>query len=181
MFGIKEKTMKKIAVIFADGTEELEALTPVDVLRRAGACVEIVSVSGKTPVGSHDIQIVTDKLVNEVDFSSYDGIVIPGGMPGAINIANDEMVVDALEEMVRDNKLVASICASPAIVLAKHDLLRDKKATCYPAPDFIKALGKSYTGTDVEIDGNLITANGPKSAMKFSLAICDYLGLTPKF
>ena len=173
--------MKKIAVIFANGTEEIEALTPVDVLRRAGAEVEIVSVSGKTPVGSHDVQIVTDKLVSEVNFNIYDGIVIPGGMPGAINIANDEQVVDALEEMVRDNKLIASICASPAVVLAKHDLLGKKMATCYPAPEFIKALGKSYTGADVQVDGNLITANGPKSAMKFSLAICDYFGLTPKF
>lgn len=173
--------MKKIAVIFANGTEEIEALTPVDVLRRAGVEVEIVSVSGKTPVGSHDIQIVTDKLVSEVDFSSYDGIVIPGGMPGAINIANDDAVVDALEEMIRDNKLVASICASPAVVLANHDLLNGKKATCYPAPEFIKALGNSYTGLEVEVDGNLITANGPKSAMKFALQICDYLGLTPKF
>ena len=181
MFGIKERTMKKIAVIFANGTEEIEALTPVDVLRRAGVEVEIVSVSGKTPVGSHNIQIVTDKLVGEVDFSSYDGIVIPGGMPGAINIANDDAVVDALEEMISDNKLVASICASPAVVLAKHDLLNGKKATCYPAPEFIKALGHSYTGLDVEVDGNLVTANGPKSAMKFALQICDYLGLTPKF
>ena len=181
MFGIKERTMKKIAVIFANGTEEIEALNPVDVLRRAGVEVEIVSVSGKTPIGSHDIQIAPDKLVSEVDFSSYDGIVIPGGRPGAINIANDDAVTNALKEMIRDNKLVASICASPAVVLAKHDLLNGKKATCYPAPEFIKALGNSYTGLDVEVDGNLITANGPKSAMKFALQICDYLGLTPKF
>ena len=173
--------MKKIAVIFANGTEEIEGLTPVDVLRRAGVEVDIVSVSGKTPVGSHDIQIVTDKLVNEVDFNNYDGIVIPGGMPGAINIANDDAVVDAIEKMMAENKLVSAICASPAVVLAKRDLLCGQKATCYPAPDFIGALGDLYTGSDVEVDGNLITSNGPKSAMKFSLAICEKLGVAPKF
>ena len=173
--------MKKIAVIFANGTEELEALTPVDVLRRAGAEVEIVSVSGKTPVGSHDIQIVTDKLVTEVDFSTYDAIVIPGGMPGAVNISNEALVVDGIEEMLSRGKLVCAICASPAVVLASRNLLKGKKATCYPAEQFIKMIGNSYTGSDVEVDGNLITANGPKSAMKFSLAICDALELTPKF
>ena len=173
--------MKKVAVIFANGTEELEALTPVDVLRRAGAEVEIVSVSGKTPVGSHDIQIVTDKLVTEVDFNTYDAIVIPGGMPGAVNIANEALVVDGIEEMMIKGKLVSAICASPAVVLASRFLLNGKKATCYPAEQFVKALGGSYTGADVEIDGNLITANGPKSAMQFSIEICKALGLTPKF
>lgn len=173
--------MKKIAVIFANGTEELEALTPVDVLRRTGAEVEIVSVSGKTPVGSHNIQIVTDKLVTEVDFSSFDAIVIPGGMPGAVNISNEALVVDGIEDMLSKGKLVCAICASPAIVLASRNLLKGKKATCYPAEQFIKMIGSSYTGVDVEVDGNLITANGPKSAMKFSLAICDALGLNPKF
>ena len=173
--------MKKIAVIFANGTEEIEALTPVDVLRRTGADVEIVSVSGRTPIGSHNVQIVTDKLVTEVDFSTYDAIVIPGGMPGAVNISNEALVVDGIDEMISNGKLVCAICASPAIVLASRNLLKGRKSTCYPADQFIKMLGSSYTGSDVEIDGNLITANGPKSAMKFSLAICDALGLTPKF
>ena len=173
--------MKKIAVIFANGTEEIEGLTPVDVLKRAGVEVDIVSVSGKTPIGSHGIQILADKTANEVDFSTYDGIVIPGGMPGAVNISNEALVVDAIEKMMDENKLVAAICASPAVVLASRFLLNGKKSTCYPAPDFIKALGDLYTGSDVEVDGNLITANGPKSAMKFSLAICEKLGVNPKF
>ena len=173
--------MKKIAVIFANGTEEIEALTPVDVLKRAGASVDIISVTGKMPIGSHGIQIVADKLVSETDFTEYDGIVIPGGMPGAVNISDDATVVNAIGHMNMEDKIVASICASPAVVLARHDLLRGRAATCYPAPEFINALGKSYTGTDVEADGNLITANGPKSAMKFALSICESLGLTPRF
>ena len=83
--------------------------------------------------------------------------------------------------MIKDYKLVSAICASPAVVLANRCLLNGKKATCYPAEQFIKALGDLYTGADVEVDGNLITANGPKSAMKFSLEICRYLAVEPKF
>ena len=140
-----------------------------------------MSVSGKMPIGSHGIQIIADKLVSEVDFSVYDGIVIPGGMPGAVNISNEALVVDAIEKMMDDGRLVSAICASPAVVLASRFLLNGKKATCYPLDQFIKALGDLYTGADVEVDGNLITANGPKSAMKFALEICSALNLQPKF
>ena len=76
--------------------------------------------------------------------------------------------------------MIASICASPAVVLAPFGVLDGKKATCFPAPDFVDVLGKSYTGKNVEIDGHVITANGPKSAMEFALKICKYLQLKPK-
>ena len=174
--------MKKIAVIVANGTEEIEGLTPVDVLRRAGVCCEVVSVSSKTVKGSHDIPITADKVVDEVDFNEYDGIVIPGGMPGATNISACEKVVLATKEMLASGKVVASICASPAVVLAKNGLIDGKKVTCYPAQAFIDMLSPCvYTGTAVEVSGNLVTANGPKSAMEFSLEICKLLGVTPKF
>lgn len=172
--------MKKIAVVFADGTEEIEALTPVDVLRRAGAVCDIVSVSGKTPVGSHGITVKADKLASFLDMSDYDGIVIPGGIPGAVNISRDRYVIRAIENAIKDGKLVAAICASPAVVLAEHGFIGGK-ATCYPAENFIAMLGENYTGADVEINKNVITANGPKSAMKFSEEICVYFGLKPKF
>ncbi len=171
----------KVAVLIADGSEELEVLTPVDVLRRAGITVHLISVSSEYAVGSHQIVIKADKLVKDVDFVEYDAIVVPGGMPGAVNISNDKKVIGALKGAIEDGKLVASICASPAVVLASNGLLGDNKATCYPAPQFISALGKAYTGNDVEISNNIITANGPKSAFKFALAICDYLGVSPTF
>ena len=173
--------MKKVAVVFADGMEEIEALTPVDLLRRAGATVDTVSVSGAFPTGSHNIAVKADKLVEQTDFGVYDCIVIPGGMPGATNISKNEKVISALSEFMEKGKTVCAICASPAVVLAGHGLINGRKATCYNAPVFVGALGESYTGSDVEVDGNLITANGPKSAMKFALAICEKLGILAGF
>jgi 4-methyl-5(b-hydroxyethyl)-thiazole monophosphate biosynthesis len=174
--------MKKIAVIFSNGTEEIEALTPVDVLRRTGAQCDIVSVSGEHPVGSHGITVKADKTDSELDMDLYDAIVIPGGMPGAEIISQNDNIIRALKKAFIDGKVVASICASPAVVLAKHGLIAGKRATCYPADVFISLMSATnYTASDVERDGLLITANGPKSAMKFALEICSVLNLTPKF
>ena len=174
--------MKKVAVFFADGTEEIEGLTPVDILRRAEVECDIVSVSGEYPIGSHGITIKADKLIEQAVADEYDAVVIPGGMPGAVNISSNFSAVRFIKKMVENAKLVAAICASPAVVLARHDLLGGKKATCFPADDFITSIkfDGEYTGADVEVDGNLITANGPKSAMEFSLKICKALGLEPK-
>ena len=172
--------MKKIAVLFADGTEEIEAISPIDIIRRTGAVCDVISVSGKTPIGSHGVKIFADKLAEETDFSIYDAIVIPGGMPGAINIAKNSIVDMALKSAFMDGKLVAAICASPAVVLSSKGLIKGN-ATCYPAPDFISALGDFYTGKKVERYKNVITADGPRSAMEFALEICKYLELSPKF
>ncbi|MBQ7349200.1 MAG: DJ-1/PfpI family protein [Clostridia bacterium] len=174
--------MIKIAVLFSNGTEEIEALTPVDVLRRAGVDCDIVSVSGEYPKGSHNITVKADKLIENIDIKNYDGIVIPGGMPGATIISENPYAMRTVKGAINDKKLVAAICASPAVVLANNRLIDGKIATCYPADAFIEMMGVcDYTGADVQTDGNLITANGPKSAMKFALAVCDYLGAKPKF
>ena len=173
--------MKKIAVLFSNGTEEIEGLTPVDVLRRAGAICDIVSISGEYPVGSHQITVKADKLIEETNLEDYDCIIIPGGMPGAKYISVCEKAICGIKNALQGNKVVGAICASPAVVLATHNLIGAKKVTCYPAKDFVDALGDNYTGNSVEVDGNLVTANGPKSAMDFSLAICKALGLDAKF
>ena len=173
--------MKKVAVLFADGTEELEGLTPVDLLRRAGATCDIVSVDKEYLTGSHNIVVKSDKNINEISFCDYDAVVVPGGMPGAVNIANCKRAVEFIKSLRNDNKLVASICASPAVVLAKNNLLGLDTATCYPAPQFIQLMGEKYVQTDVQVSNNLITANGPKSAFNFSLEIIKYLGLDIKF
>lgn len=171
----------KIAVLFAFGTEEIEGLTPVDVLRRAGVECDLVSVGGINPVGSHGITVKADKNIEQISLDSYDGVVIPGGMPGAVNISECKRAVDGIKALLEKGKLVSAICASPAVVLADNGLLSVDKATCYPAKQFIDSLGDKYTAKDVEICNNVITANGPKSAMEFSLAICSYLGVNPKF
>ena len=173
--------MIKVAVILADGMEELEALTPVDVLRRGGASVDTISIKDKIVTSSHSVGVVADKLIGEIDLDLYAAIVLPGGMPGALNISNNDIVVGAVKRALKTDKLVCAICASPVVILATHDLLKGYTATCYPADEFIKAIGDNYVCTDVNVSKNLITANGPKSAFKFALAICEYLGLTPKF
>lgn len=174
--------MVKVAVLIANGTEEIEALTPVDVLRRAGVECDLVSVNGTYPIGSHGITVKVDKTIDEVDLMAYGAIVVPGGMPGATNIADNSKVINALKNATQKNKVVAAICASPAVVLAANGLIDGKTATCYPAQAFIEMMSvANYTGADVEVDGNVITANGPKSAMKFALAICETLGVNPKF
>lgn len=173
--------MKKIAILFADGTEEIEGLTPVDILRRAGAECDIVSVGKEFLTGSHNIVVKADKLIDEIYKTEYDAIVIPGGMPGATNIAKNKNALSLIEYAVKHGKLVASICASPAVVLSANGFIKGKKATCYPAKQFVEMMGENYTGTDVEIDENLITANGPKSALNFSLEIVKALGLEIKF
>lgn len=173
----------KIAVFFANGTEELEALTPVDILRRAGAVCDLVSVSGEYPVGSHGICVKADKLVNDVCFADYDALVIPGGMPGAINVAQNSAALTAVKDAVNKGKLVCAICAAPAVMLADNGLLNGVKATCYPAQNFVDSVRScaEYVETNVVSDGNFITANGPKSAFSFALEICKKLGLQPAF
>lgn len=173
--------MKKIAVLFADGTEELEGLTPVDLLRRAGATCDIISVDKEFLTGSHNIVIKSDKNINEISFCDYDAVIVPGGMPGAVNISRCDKAVEFIRKLRNDKKLVASICASPAVVLAQNNLLNDNKATCYPAPQFVELMGENYEQKEVQVSNTLITANGPKSAFSFSLEIIKYLGLDIKF
>lgn len=175
--------MKKIAVLFSNGTEELEALTPVDLLRRCdGAVCEIVSICGEFPQGSHGIVVKADKLIEDFDIEQYDAIVIPGGMPGATYISQNEIAVRAIKKAFETGKLVASICASPAVVLAKNNLINGKKVTCYPAQVFVNSLLECiYTAKHVQTDGNLITADGPESAFEFAREIAKNLGLSPKF
>ena len=175
--------MKKIAVLFSNGTEELEALTPVDVLRRCdGVVCDIIGVGGEYVVGSHGIKVKADKEITDFCVDKYDGIIVPGGMPGATNITQNTVAVGAIKKCMQENKLVASICASPAVVLAQHNLVNGKKVTCYPAEVFIKQLSNSvYTGEHLQRDSNLITADGPESAFDFAKEIAKALGVTPKF
>ena len=107
----------------------------------------------------------------------YDAVVIPGGMPGAVNIAQNQTAIELIKHLISKGKLVAAICASPAVVLAQNDLLLATSATCFHADCFTSQLGKNYTGKEVEVCDNFITADGPKSALKFAIAIAEYLEL----
>jgi len=165
---------KKALVILADGFEETEAITPIDILRRAGMDVTIAFI-GKTSVkGAHDINILADKNINEVD-TDFDVCVLPGGMPGAANLAASGKVQNIIREMDKNKKLIAAICASPAIVLGPMGILKNKTATCYPGMENQFDSDVEFREEKVVVDGNIITSRGVGTSLLFSLSIVEYL------
>ena len=162
--------MKKVYVFFAEGFEEIEAITPVDVLRRAGINVITVSVTGKKQVmGSHNIEITTDALLDEIKSKPADMLILPGGMPGALNLNSNEELKKLIQEYSDEGKQISAICAAP-MVLGEMGLLKDKTATCYPGfENHLK--GASVTSGPVETSGNIVTGKGVGAAMKFALQL----------
>lgn len=166
--------MGTVYVFFADGFEEIEAFTSVDVMRRAGLNVEMVTVTPDEIVtGAHDVPVLCDRNIENCDFFDADLILLPGGMPGAATLEKSEDLRRLITRFAEQNKPIAAICAAP-MILGKMGLLKGKKATCYPA--FEQYLeGAQFTGAQVEKDGNIITGIGPGSAMEFALAIVELL------
>lgn len=161
-------------VFFADGFEETEAFTSVDVMRRAGLNVEMVTVTPDEIVtGAHDIPVLCDKNVVNCDFSDAELVLLPGGMPGAATLEKCDELRKLILHFAEEQKPIAAICAAP-MVLGKLGVLRGKKATCYPG--FEQYLEEAdCTGAPVERDGNIITGKGPGAAMEFALAIVELL------
>ena len=177
--------MKKAFVFLADGFEEIEALSPVDYLRRAGVDVVTLAV-GKTDKvvhGAHKISVFADEVFSDVlkNLSDLpDAVVIPGGMPGATNLASSSELRELINRMCGEKRLVAAICASPAVVLAETAALEGRAWTCYPGMEDFSEKSKSFggnhqKGSRVVCDGSLITACGPGAAEEFSMAIVEYL------
>lgn len=166
--------MGKIGVFLAEGFEEIEGLTVVDILRRAGVEAATIAIGGKRQVmGSHGIHVVADCVFEDVDFEELEGIVLPGGMPGTTNLKNHEGVVARVQEFARAGKLVAAICAAPS-VLGYAGVLQGKCATCYPGFEG-QMEGALPKGEDVVRDGSLITSRGMGTAIPFALALTAYL------
>ncbi len=166
--------MKKIGVFMAEGCEEIEALTVVDIARRAGIETAMISVSGNKEVTSaHKVTFKTDIPAEFMDYDMLDGIVLPGGMPGTKNLAANEIVQETIAKFATEGKLVAAICAAPS-VLGEAGLLKSKKAVCYPGFEN-KLLDATVTTESVEVDGNIITSRGMGTAIPFALAIVSYL------
>ena len=165
--------MKKTVILFAGGYEEVEALTVVDLLRRAQIVCDIVSVDGAQEVtGSHGITVHADRGFSETDFGEYDGVILPGGMPGTKNLAADERVLDLLRSFHGHGKLTAAICAAPT-VLAKAGLLEGKAAVCYPGMEG-ELTGAEVVFDPVVADGTIITSRGVGTAIPFALALVRY-------
>ncbi|WP_159517075.1 DJ-1 family glyoxalase III [Sunxiuqinia indica] len=162
--------MTKIAVHFATGFEEVEAISIVDVLRRAELDVIMVSMTDtKTVVGGHQIPIVTDILFPELDYSTIDVIVLPGGMPGATNLDNHKGLREQILQFNNEKKLLGAICAAP-LVLGHLGILKGRKAVCYPG--FENELhGAEVLKDPTTVSDNIVTGRGIGVALKFGLAL----------
>ena len=160
--------MKKVAVLLAEGFETIEALTTVDILRRAGVICNTFSIKELEVTTSHNITIKADKILSD-EVYDYDAVVLPGGMPGAVNLRDDERVINLLKEFNSKNKIIAAICAGP-ISLGKAGISEGKNVTCYPG--FEEQLGNcNYQKELVVIDRNIITGRGPAAAIPFAFEI----------
>eukprot|EP01018_Ginkgo_biloba_P000807 Gb_24084 [translate_table: standard] len=163
----------RILVPVANGSEEMEAVIIVDVLRRANADVVVASVEETLEiVASRNVKIVADKLIGDAAVSAYDLIILPGGMLGADRLSNTESLIKLLTEQTESKRVCGAICASPAVVLETHGLLKGKKATAHPFFSS-KLADQSAVDARVVIDGNLITSRGPGTTMEFALTIVE--------
>lgn len=166
--------MGKVYVFFADGFEEIEAFTSVDVLRRAGLNVEMITVTPDEIVkGAHAVPVLCDRNIANCDFSDADLLLLPGGMPGAATLGESSDLRKLLLRFAEQGKPLAAICAAP-MVLGGLGLLKGKRVTCYPGFESYLE-GAECTGAMVERDGNIITGKGPGAAMEFALSVVELL------
>lgn len=165
--------MKRSFIFLATGFEEIEAVATIDVLRRAGMEVTVVSISkDRVVTGAHGITVAADVVMAGADFSDADWLICPGGLPGAKHLADNEALTSLLKKHYSAGGRVAAICASPGMVLAPNGIVTGRQATAYPGfEEALKAGGATPTGTRVAVDGNVITGNGPSSTIPFALAI----------
>ena len=167
--------MAKVYVFLANGFEDVEALIPVDVLRRGGVEVVTVSITDSLMVETaHQVRIEADNMFADCNFADANLLLLPGGMPGASNLYGHEGVCKAVLSQAKAGKKIAAICAAPAVVLAQLGVLDGKKATCYPG--FERMLtNATYTADLVTIDGNVTTAEGPAAAFPFAYELLSQL------
>lgn len=172
--------MPSALVALAPGSEELEAIAMVNPLRRAGVEVTLISVGNcadKVVTCARSTKIVCDANVEDAT-GLYDAIILPGGMPGATNFRESEKLVESLKQHKAAGKIVAAICAAPAVVLAGIAELHgpERKMSCYPAKkEELEAGGVTYCESNVTVDGQIVTGSGPGTALEFGLALVGLL------
>ena len=172
---------KTVLVPVADGTEELEAVAIIDVLRRAGATVTVASVTGTRQItASRGVVIVADTLIEACAQKEYDLVVLPGGIPGAEHLRDSADLIRILKRQREKERLYGAICASPAVVLEHHGLLTGHRATCHPG-FFNQLSAADRVDSRVVVDGNCLTSRGPGTAVEFALALVErlYSGADP--
>lgn len=164
----------RVLVPIADGTEEIEAVTIIDVLRRAGAQVWVASVNALQITASRGVKIVADCLIDECRDQVFDLVVLPGGMPGAEKLRDNAVLKEILLGQQASQRLYGAICAAPAVVLETHGLLKGRQATCHPG--FVETLHEASSAqTRVVVDGNCVTSRGPGTALEFALKLVELL------
>jgi len=161
-------------VPLAEGCEEIEVVTIIDVLRRANVKVTVAGIGSLNIIGAHGIHFEAATLISKCLKKEYDLIALPGGMPGAENLRDSKELTQLLHQQQHNNKLFAAICASPALVLQHHGLIKDKRITCHP--DFMDNLPHpQIVEMSTVCDKGCITSSGPGTAMEFALALVKEL------
>lgn len=168
--------MKKVCILLADGFEEIEALTVSDIMRRADVACDLISMNGEAVKSSHGVLVKADKLFT-TDME-YDLVVIPGGIPGATNLRDDERVIQFIKKQNKEGKLIGAICAGP-IVLGKAGLTEGLNMTSYPGYED-ELPNCEYLEEAVVVDKNIITSRGPATAMAFAYKLLEMLGYGQK-
>jgi 4-methyl-5(b-hydroxyethyl)-thiazole monophosphate biosynthesis len=173
-------TMSALVAI-ADGSEEMEAIIAIDVLRRAGIEVTLASVKrdSRTIKASRGVIIVADATIDEASGRQFDVIVLPGGMPGAANLSESAVLQAMLQQQAAKRGWIAAICAAPAVVLQRHGLLADEErifnATCHPAFQAQLDPGHCHPSQRVVVDGNIVTSQAPGTSFEFALTLVELL------
>ncbi|MFA9372585.1 MAG: DJ-1 family glyoxalase III [Poseidonibacter sp.] len=165
--------MTKLIIIISNGFEEIETISVIDVCRRASIDVTIVAVEQILTIGANNITIKADYLINDINPNNYDMIVLPGGLPNAYTLAQNEDVQNILKNMKKENKRIAAICAAPYALHTAGVL--NKNFTCYPGFEEKIRLDGYHDDKDVIVDGKIITSRGPGTAMNFALEIVKIL------
>ena len=165
--------MAKVYQFMADGFEDIEALIPLDVMRRGGVDFKTVSITGSLLVESaHGVTMTADMLFEDADFSDADILMLPGGLPGATNLNDHEGVREAMKRQAESGGIVAAICAAP-MVLGGIGVLKGKRATCYPGFETYLE-GAEYTAELCTVDGNVVTGEGPAAAFPYAYTLLSY-------
>ena len=165
--------MKRVLVPVADGFEEIETVTIIYVLRRAGLEVVVAGIKSGELIGSRKIKLIPDAMLDQISGQEFDAVVLPGGQPGVDNLRRNASVIKILQNMNSQKKLVGAICAAP-LALRDAGLISGLKLTSHPSVENDLA-GSHYEKTRVVIDGNIVTSRGPGTAMEFALKLVEIL------
>lgn len=167
--------MPRVLVPLAQGCEELEAVTIIDLLRRAGIEVVTAGLDDNPVTASRGVKLIPDTSIQQVENDDFDMLVLPGGQPGSDHLANNEHIIKIIQRLAEKNRFISAICAAPR-VLARAGVLDGKRATCYPGSlDSFELSSTDITNESVVIDGKIVTSRGPGTAMDFALTLIEQL------